>query len=231
MDFNMESSVLQLFSDNNGKISFNKPVERYSIGADGNEIFIPVAANEEIVLSGLYIDFGFAVMLPIFTNDRTFVVYVAYKDINDIDSTFLIETISFPIQGSLAFNPNEPSANEKTVFEYANIVREHNDLNLLVWNDDLGDIARKHSSDMRIMEFVGDTYPDGSSIWDKIDNAGITYKDGLAQAEVGFMSRLHPRNIGARFDKEPWDVIILNPDMTQMGVGQRGEAYSIIILG
>ncbi|HVB35195.1 MAG TPA: CAP domain-containing protein [Patescibacteria group bacterium] len=103
-------------------------------------------------------------------------------------------------------------------------------LHPLRWNQKLAAIARAHSLDMIRQGYFGHVAPDGKSIVDRLNSAGIAWQaegeniaiaSSVAEAEANFMNE-------PRFQhNHRWN--ILNPNYTNVGVGivagPHGEYY------
>jgi uncharacterized protein YkwD len=69
----------------------------------------------------------------------------------------------------------EPTA-EKEMFDLVNKERSANGLKLVVWDDDLRDVARKHCLDMFSRGYFSHYNPEGESPFDRMDEDAIEYK-------------------------------------------------------
>lgn len=90
----------------------------------------------------------------------------------------------------------------------------------LRWSQKLAEVAREHSLDMLRRGYFGHVAPNGSSVINRLQAAGIAWQaEGeniaiartVAQAESEFMNE--PRHQ----ENHRWN--ILNPDYTEVGVG------------
>ena len=115
---------------------------------------------------------------------------------------------------------------ERRVLDLVNEERAKNGLKPLVWSDELANVARKHSQDMATRNFFSHTNPDGLSPFDRIKNAGISYRAAGENIAAG---QTTPEAV-----MESWmnssghRANILNGNYTQLGVGcVKGGSYGI----
>jgi uncharacterized protein YkwD len=109
------------------------------------------------------------------------------------------------------------------MFDLINRDRKENGggrLRPLRWNEQLAEVAREHSLDMARQGYFGHASPDGQTVLNRLNSAGITWQaegenialDGtVGAAEAAFMNE--PRNQ----KNHRWN--ILNPGYTDVGVG------------
>ncbi len=78
------------------------------------------------------------------------------------------------------------SAQEKISFEITNAFRAKNGLTALNWSDSAASVARKHSQDMYDNNYFSHESLDGSSPWDRMAAAGLTYSAAAENIAMGY---------------------------------------------
>jgi len=116
-------------------------------------------------------------------------------------------------------------SNEKQIFDLTNVIRARYGLAALKWNENVANVARKHSLDMLTHNYFDHTSKTtGLDPFQRLTRSGITYKSAgeniamgqfdAIEAHEGWMNSLgHRENI-------------LNKDFTMLGVGAKGEYYT-----
>lgn len=111
----------------------------------------------------------------------------------------------------------EESDFEKQVLALVNQERRAAGLSPLTWNSALADVARAHSKDMSVRNFMSHTNPDGLSPFDRIKNAGISYRRAAENIAAGQPT---PESVMQGWmNSEGHRNNILNPDLKEIGVG------------
>lgn len=62
---------------------------------------------------------------------------------------------------------------EQEIFDITNAFRVRNDLKPLIWNNDLANTARKHSTDMGERNYFDHTSPEGDTVSERMTKAGL----------------------------------------------------------
>ena len=123
-------------------------------------------------------------------------------------------TIIFP---QLPSQPPDAAAFERELFERINTERVNHGLSPLEWNEQLAAVARNHSRDMAHNEFFGHLSSNGTTSVNRVNNAGIPYRFFSENLALGQRT---PAIVVERLMNSPGHRSnILNPSMTQTGVG------------
>ena len=75
--------------------------------------------------------------------------------------------------------PPGPPNLDAEVAEFVNLMNEHREsvgCEALAWHSGAGDVAEDHSADMVARDFFSHTNPDGESPFDRLQDAGISYR-------------------------------------------------------
>ena len=111
---------------------------------------------------------------------------------------------------------------EKELFELANKERKIRKIDLLEWDDSLVPAARNHARDMWMRNYFGHISPDGESVGNRLDQAGIYYEyagENLALAQN--VQVAHASLMASRSHKEA----ILDKEFTKVGIGVIDSGY------
>ncbi len=121
---------------------------------------------------------------------------------------------------------NSKTSYEQEVLNLVNVEREKNGLSKLTYNTKLETVAYAHSKDMAQSGFFNHTNLNGQSPFDRLKNAGISYKSAAENIAAGQKT---PKDVvTAWMNSEGHRKNILNPSLTQMGVGvYEGGSYGI----
>jgi len=106
---------------------------------------------------------------------------------------------------------------EQQVLTIVNRERKNAGLAPLTQNDSLASVARAHSKDMSDRNFMSHTNPDGLSPFDRIKNAGISYRRAAENVAAGQSTPEQVMN--AWMNSEGHRSNILNPDLKEIGIG------------
>lgn len=136
---------------------------------------------------------------------------------------------NYPPASGFVTNPPEGSgvqtaSTERRVFELTNQEREANGLSALTWNDDLANVARAHSKDMADNNFFDHTNLKGKSPFDRMKEYGIRYRAAAENIAYGYTT---PESVvEAWMDSQGHRENILNPNLTELGVGVYGTYWT-----
>lgn len=97
-----------------------------------------------------------------------------------------VEGIIITKQLSSTNSAESISSQEKISFEITNSFRAKNGLTALAWSDSAATVARKHSQDMCDNDYFSHTSLDGSSPWDRMAAAGLTYSAAAENIAWGY---------------------------------------------
>lgn len=138
-----------------------------------------------------------------------------------------ISTAVYSINGSIPYQRDMAYAQlgihinafefEFEVFRLTNIERVRHGLPLLIWDDNLADIARAHSRDLAwsgIFDHIGS---DGTNGGQRLVRAGITYRLWAENLSGGI--KMPAEAVDAWMNSPEHRVNILNPELTHLGVG------------
>ena len=114
-------------------------------------------------------------------------------------------------------NNYQPNDFEIEVFNLTNIERVNNGLAPFEWHIGLAFVARGHSEDMAANNFMSHTGTDGSSPFERMTRAGISYSSAAENVAAGYST---PEAVVAGWmNSAGHRGNILNPNLTHLGVG------------
>lgn len=112
---------------------------------------------------------------------------------------------------------NDASGFEQQVLTLVNQERQANGLSPLTWNSSLANVARAHSKDMNDRKFMSHTNPDGLSPFDRMKNAGISYRSAAENIAAG---QTTPQSVmNSWMNSAGHRANILSANVTELGVG------------
>ena len=112
---------------------------------------------------------------------------------------------------------SDDSEFERQVLLLVNIERENHGIGPLVWDEALAAVARAHSIDMVQRGYFSHTCPDGVGPFDRMRNAGITYRTAGENIAAGYRT---PEAVLEGWMNSPGHRDnILNESFTRLGVG------------
>ncbi|MBR4030322.1 MAG: hypothetical protein IKJ06_02880 [Clostridia bacterium] len=117
----------------------------------------------------------------------------------------------------------------QAVLELVNAERAKNGLNALKLDSALSKVAEAHSKDMATRNFFSHTNPDGLSPFDRIKNAGISYK--TAGENIAMGQKTPQQVVEAWMNSEGHRKNILNASFTKMGLGKEGNYWTQLFIG
>lgn len=117
----------------------------------------------------------------------------------------------------------------EAVLELVNAERAKNGLNALTLDSALSKVAEAHSKDMATRNFFSHTNPDGLSPFDRIKNAGISYKTAGENIAMGQKSA--EQVVEAWMNSEGHRKNILNASFTKMGLGHVNNYWTQLFIG
>lgn len=126
--------------------------------------------------------------------------------------------------------PAELTRLERAIEREINAIRTEHGLRALVARPELAEIARSHSSDMARRGYFDHISPDGISAADRVRAAGLRYRF-VAENVAMNQGMKDPAQVTVRgwMDSEGHRANILDPDLTQTGVGvavsEKGALY------
>jgi uncharacterized protein YkwD len=135
----------------------------------------------------------------------------------------------YPPASGFVTNPPEDSgvqtaSTERQVFDLTNQERAANGLQALTWSDDLANVARAHSKDMADNGFFDHNNLKGQSPFDRMQEYGIRYRAAAENIAYGYTS---PEAVVEGWMNSPGHrANILNPNLTQLGVGVYGTYWT-----
>lgn len=111
----------------------------------------------------------------------------------------------------------QTSSYAQAVLELVNAERAKNGLNALQLDSALSKVAEAHSKDMATRNFFSHTNPDGLSPFDRIKNAGISYRTAGENIAAG--QKTPEQVVEGWMNSEGHRKNILNASFTKMGLG------------
>ena len=113
--------------------------------------------------------------------------------------------------------PPDYSGFERAVLDLVNIERANNGIGILQWGYALADSARAHSMDMVQRGFFNHICPDGISPFDRMDEAGISWR--IAAENIASGQRTPEAVMNSWMNSPGHRANILNPSLSYLGVG------------
>ena len=123
----------------------------------------------------------------------------------------------------------QASSYAEEVLKLVNAERTKNGLNALQLDGALSKVAEAHSKDMATRNFFSHTNPDGLSPFDRIKNAGISYKTAGENIAMGQKSA--EQVVEAWMNSEGHRKNILNASFTKMGLGHVNNYWTQLFIG
>ncbi len=103
------------------------------------------------------------------------------------------------------------------VLELTNQQRINAGLSPLAWSEELAAVAAAHSRDMALRGFFDHTNPDGLSPFDRMKQAGLSYRRAAENIAAG--QRTPEEVVNGWMNSAGHRANILNPQLTHLGVG------------
>lgn len=159
---------------------------------------------------------------PKIVNDRTLVPLRAISESFGAQVMWDASSLTVFVTTEDAPQPSEDNSAEapdfeKQVLSLVNQERQNAGLEPLAWNDNLAGVARAHSKDMGVRNFMSHTNPDGLSPFDRLKNAGISYSRAAENIAAG---QTTPESVMQGWmNSEGHRNNILNPNLKEIGVG------------
>lgn len=96
-------------------------------------------------------------------------------------------------QGTVACGDSDPAGPEISadVEEFVSLLNAHRvsvGCAPLEWDGPVAEVAEAHSKDMVARDFFSHTNPDGASPWDRLRDAGISFRSAAENIAWGYMS-------------------------------------------
>ncbi len=139
------------------------------------------------------------------------------------------ESLVLVVAASSASNSTSGSSSLSGVaLEFQNLVNEHRKsvgCNPLVEHKGLNSLAQKHSEDMKVRNFFSHTNPDGKSPFDRIKEAGISYKSAGENIAKGQSTANQVLN--SWLNSSGHKANIENCNYTHHGIGYVGEGIHL----
>ena len=105
---------------------------------------------------------------------------------------------------------------EREMLELLNKEREARGLKALVWDDELTEVARKHSTDMWQRQYFAHENPDGESPFDRMEEGSVEF--GFAGENLA-LSRTTSRAHNGLMNSDGHRRNMLDPNFTRVGIG------------
>lgn len=127
-------------------------------------------------------------------------------------------------------NQNQQTSSfAQQVLELVNKERAKNGLSALKLDNKLNAVATAHSKDMATRNFFSHTNPDGLSPFDRIKNAGVSYKTAGENIAVG--QKTPQQVVSSWMNSEGHRKNILNGNFSKMGLGREGNYWTQLFIG
>lgn len=122
--------------------------------------------------------------------------------------------------------PNEETSFEIQVLNLVNIERTQRGLSPLSYSYELEAVAKAHSNDMAQRNYFSHNSPEGKTPFDRIKNAGISYKSAGENIAAG--QKTPEEVVNGWMNSSGHRANILNSNYTKMGIGVvYGGSYGI----
>lgn len=218
--------VRKIFEELGATVTWFAPMETVSATKDNTTIRLQINSNFMYVNNvPRYLD-----VAPKIVGDRTLVPLRAISEAFGSQVEWMPDTKTVVIttqaaeESTPSVDTSSPEAQdfEKQVLALVNTERQNAGLSALSWNDDAAKVARAHSKDMSDRGFFDHTNPDGLSPFDRMKNAGISYRRAAENIAAGQSTPEAVMN--GWMNSEGHRSNILNPDLKEIGVGYyKGE--------
>jgi len=161
---------------------------------------------------------------PKIVGDRTLVPvravsegYNAQVDWDGAAQKVIVKTKIPPVNEGQPDQEQTQSSFAYRVFELTNQERMKAGVSPLEWSDSLAAVALAHSKDMAVRGFFDHTNPEGLSPFDRMKNAGISYRRAAENIAAGQQSP--EAVVNGWMNSSGHRANILNPQLTHLGVG------------
>lgn len=136
-----------------------------------------------------------------------------------------------PVQkpGTEGNQNQQTSSYAQAVLELVNSERAKIGLSALTLDSTLNAVATAHSKDMATRNFFSHTNPDGLSPFDRIKNAGVSYKTAGENIAMGQKSA--EQVVNSWMNSEGHRKNILNASFTKMGLGNVNNYWTQLFIG
>lgn len=150
---------------------------------DGNTFSyenITTASDDAILTEEGYSKYGDKALYRKSTADFIVWAYMDSLGDNTVEGIIITKQLSSVVSADII------SAQEKISFEITNAFRAKNGITALTWSDSAATVARNHSQDMSDNDYFSHTSLDGSSPWDRMAAAGLTYSAAAENIAWGY---------------------------------------------
>ncbi len=127
-------------------------------------------------------------------------VYITtYFDTADGGKLHSIKIVDYGVEQSFKSQYGTPTdalriALEKQIFDLLNVYRTNFNKPILKWNENIANVARKHSKDMAVRDFFSHTNPSGYDPFDRILADGIDYRLAAENIAAGYTNAFSAHN-------------------------------------
>jgi uncharacterized protein YkwD len=154
-----------------------------------------------------------------YLNQDTYIT--AYYDTADGGKLFGVKLVDYTVEQAFKSQYGTPSdalriAMEKQIFDLLNVYRVSFDKPVLKWNENLANVARKHSKDMAVRDFFSHTNPSGYDPFDRIVADGIDYMLAAENIAAGYTNAFSAHN---GWVNSPGHRLNLLRDIQEVGIG------------
>lgn len=156
-----------------------------------------------------------------FTDGETLVLHQPYE------MSFVGELITYtPPSSYLQETINE--ANEQTLVNIVNLIRENNDLPILTNDEQLSNIAHKHSEEMLSENFFSHDSPTSGSLKERLTADGIVYKAAAENIASDYYDGIEAAH--GLLNSEDHRSVLLDEKFTNVGSGVFLNYYTQIFI-
>lgn len=113
---------------------------------------------------------------------------------------------------------------QQQIFDLTNVVRKHHQINELIWDDDVSEVAYKHSEDMSDNNYFSHYRQDGDGLKERLAEKDIYYLsagENIAAQHSDAMAAVH-----GWINSEGHREALLNDDFNYLGVGVHRLYYT-----
>ncbi|MEK3887091.1 CAP domain-containing protein [Bacillus sp. FSL K6-3431] len=137
-----------------------------------------------------------------------------------------------PYRGEL-ITPSTPNEAEwaeiekgsaRQIFDITNVIRKRFELNQLLWNEPVAEVAYEHSKDMFDNDYFSHSSPDHGDLSERLDTNDIDFQAASENIALGYIDG--PAVVEGWLNSEGHRTALLGKDFTQLGVGVYQKYYT-----
>lgn len=229
--YGMGSTLQPFYSDQNQASIFEKyPVqEQIKVVDSGTEYVFQLTTDELKTNPLIPLNNG---KYAIFYMDG-FTETLSGVRLLDLDTLLVLRPYSYlKYQGELKARPslNEQEkievnrADEKQVFDLTNIIRNQHNKGALTWNEEVANVARGHSADMKTNNYFEHVSPTKGDLGARLDAGQVEYSIAGENIAYNYVDAAAAMN--GWLNSEGHRIALLEPEYEELGVGVKDEYYT-----